>query len=169
MKKFNQRYFILIFVLGLLLMFIIGIRLGKKIERSDRRAQELKTAKNQSSQQPDFAVKKFISKACGVTFVYPSLFKEENEATDEARLTDGKEIITLLCDKYKMSRFLTKKKKLSVTKTFTVDEVEITIYPSEVPDTVYLYFLHPDSEKQILARMPNELLSLFQSTLVFER
>lgn len=169
--KFNKRSVVFIFVLIVIFTFLIGIRLGRRIKEADINVEMRKKPMNAAPTPPSitFTLKKYIASACGFQFLYPSFLEELNESTDEAKLLYHTYIITILCDSTsaKMKKFLLQKKQLLSTEIQTAHSVAITLYPSDIINTSYVYFIHPQSKKQILMHVSSDLLDLFKNTIQF--
>lgn len=166
--KFNPRSLIFIFILITVFTFLLGIRIGKKIEQINTFNKTPMKEKNPTPTPAPFELKKYVASACGFQFLYPAVFKELEEATDEAKFTYQNEIITILCDSpSKMKRFLNKTKQFKTEEIRIVDSAEITLYSSEIVNTSYVYFTHPESKKATLMRIPHDLLDLFENTMQF--
>lgn len=166
--KFNPRSLIFISILIAIFTFLLGVRIGKKIEQINTLNTVPVKNKNPTSAPTAFALKKYVASACGFQFLYPAAFKESEEASDEAKFIYHTSIITILCDSTsKMKKFLNQKNQLKVEGTRVADSVEMTLYPSEVINTSYVYFIHPESKKATLMRIPHDLLDLFENTVQF--
>ncbi len=173
--KFNTRSLVFIGILLIIFFFLLGFRLGKKTQKTDNLA-----IISPQKQKPEIIftalkLKKYIASACGFQFLYPAVFKESEKATNEAILTYRtnspnpiKSVITISCDTpSKMKEFTNKIEQLKTEGIRVVDTVEIDLYQSDFKDSSYAYFIHPESKKQILMRIPRHLLDLFESTLKF--
>lgn len=168
---------VIILILSAVLLFIIGIRLGKKIERIDQRNIEQINQRRQAallSKQkltpttPPFALKKFFSPVCGLQFFYPAGFAEYEQSTDEARLTYQDQIISVHCNRSKIIGFIDRKPSMQSEGTRKIQEVDVKLYEAETPDTLFVFFTHPINEKNILMRLPRHLLDLFEATVLFQ-
>lgn len=173
--RFNSRSLVFIGILLIVFFFLIGIRIGKKIQQIDSKKIVASPIQNPKIVFTALKLKKFIASACGFQFLYPAEFEESENATNEASLiykanpqNNTTNIITISCDSpSKMKEFTDKKKQLKTEGIRVVDTIDINLYQSDITNTAYVYFIHPTSDKQILMRIPHSLLNLFESTLKF--
>lgn len=173
--KFNKQSLIFIGILLIIFFFLVGFRLGKKSQQIDNTAT---ISSQKQSPQITFTaleLKKFVASACGFQFLYPAVFTETENATDEATITYStnppdktKNTITISCQSpSKMKVFTDKIAQLKTEGIRVVDTIDINLYQSDINNVSYAYFIHPQSKKQILMRIPHSLLDLFESTLKF--
>ncbi|HLD26669.1 MAG TPA: hypothetical protein VJB63_01810 [Patescibacteria group bacterium] len=173
--KFNTRSLVFIGILLIIFFFLAGFRLGKKIQQTDYKKITITPTQTANTVFTALQLKRFVASACGFQFLYPAVLKELENATNEATLTYQTNVpnqktstITISCDSpSKMKKFTDMIGQLKTEGIRIVDTVDINLYQSDVIDTPYVYFIHPESKKQILMRIPRNLLDLFESTLKF--
>lgn len=157
-------------ILFIIVVFFIGLRIGKRIERIDKTyEQSQKTAqKNALRTDPFFTYIPFYSNFCAVRFLHPAALKEQDEqATDEAALVYENKIITIRCTNQHIRTFNRMKNSLTLTEEKTIASTEAQLYTSSLKDTYLIHMVHPTTEKEIIVTISKNLLPLFEQTLEF--
>lgn len=164
------RHFIFLLVLLSLVLFLSGFRLGKKIERLDKTyippLSPTTTPKPTPTQRP-LQFNTFLSADCGLKFLYPSFFSEEESATNEGRLTFQDEQISLTCQKEKIEEFNKNKKSLAQEEEATIANQKIIIYQAPQKNHLLFSLFNAKNGKMILFTIPKNLFNLFAETLEF--
>lgn len=94
----------IVLILGLIfiLIFILGLRYGQRVERTNKVVDyllSLPPTKPPEPTQESLAFKDYIHKGCGVQFLYPTSLTLQNESSTSALFTEKKrEQIKLKCD-----------------------------------------------------------------------
>lgn len=167
----NSRSIIFLLILLSVALFLIGFRLGKKIERIDKTYAPLltptATPKPTATPRP-LRFNTFLSTDCGLKFLYPDSFKEEETSTDEARLANNSDEITVDCRKSKVEEFSKNKKKYQTDDEITIKNQKTQLYKtSGKKDAILFLITNPLNAKKILITLPKNLLNLLAETLEF--
>jgi len=159
-----------LFVLFTIVVFFIGLRIGKRIEKIDKTyEQSQKTAqKNALRTDPFLTYIPFYSSFCGMRFLHPAALKEQDDqATDEAALVYDNKMITLRCTNQHIRTFNRMRNSLTLTEEKTIASAAAQLYTSSLKDTYLIYIVHPTTEKEIIVTISKNLLPLFEQTLEF--
>lgn len=100
-RKITPYFFLL--VLFLIIVFIIGIKYGKKIEQSDKRIHYLVNIKPSPTVtpilEPTITYITFIHEDCGISFLYPSYLEKISQSSDSAQIGGNFSNIAINCSK----------------------------------------------------------------------
>lgn len=94
--------YLFLLILLILLTFILGVRYGQKVEKTNKTINYLISL---PPTQPPFPTtvletKKFLHKGCSVSFSYPAWWKVEKQSTQSADFSfEKKSVMTLKCNK----------------------------------------------------------------------
>jgi len=92
--------YIFLIVLFVILVFIIGVRYGQKVEQANKTINYYLSPPptKQPSPHPIQDYKMFIHSGCAISFLYPSTFTVEKNSTQEAYFTQDKiKALTFSC------------------------------------------------------------------------
>lgn len=110
----NPKSTILLLILVSIVLFMIGINLGKQIERSDKKYDAMLSITPAptmaSPTNPPLSFKSYMNKGCGVSLVLPKTMVEKT-ASLSASITEGSNLIKLSCDPKVIQEFTRKKGK----------------------------------------------------------
>lgn len=105
MNKNKIGPYIFIAILVIVLFFILGVRYGQKVEKTNKTIDyviSLTPAKNPTP--PPIGFKPYSSKVCGLSFLYPDTLSLDKEATDTAEFFQDKKLkIKIDCTKKNIS------------------------------------------------------------------
>ncbi|MCL4375070.1 hypothetical protein M1523_04405 [Patescibacteria group bacterium] len=93
----TQSYLFLVFLL-VVLVFILGVRYGQQVERTDR----VPTPVTSRAPAPTIALdtKTYIHQGCGVSFIYPAWWHNEVTSSRSASFAfAGQTVMSVICDK----------------------------------------------------------------------
>ncbi|HRN69652.1 MAG TPA: hypothetical protein PLS49_00575 [Candidatus Woesebacteria bacterium] len=91
---------LLISLLVIILVFIVGMNYGKKVEEADKTIRyvlSLTPSPNPSMLEPQITYIEYTNETCGFSFLYPSNFILEKEASSEAILSSKDKSIQIHC------------------------------------------------------------------------
>ena len=135
-KKFGP--YLLLFFLAITLVFILGVRTGERVEKSN-----LPPTKPPLPTQPPLEFKTYTHKGCGVSFLYPSYFKLEKDSSAEAKISDNNKFIAFSCNKTAAAE------------------------PTINPQYKSLEKINPITGKKIIFTLEKSLLPLLEKSLEF--
>jgi hypothetical protein len=166
----NSRSIIFLLILFSLVLFLVGFRLGKKIERIDKTYAPLLTP----TVTPKLTIaplplrfNTFLSADCGLKFLYPDYFEEKETSTDEARLVFNKDEITVDCRKAKIEEFNKNKKSYEQEEEMTILNQKISVYKASLKGQLLFMLSNPQTTQKILITLPKNLLNLLAETVEF--
>lgn len=93
--------YILLFILAVILVFIIGVRYGQRVEKANKVVSSFSTiTPTRKPTEPPLEFKTFENKTCGITFLYPSALSVQKEGSVSAVLGKNKKhTIAFSCEK----------------------------------------------------------------------
>lgn len=168
----------ILFILILIctLIFILGVQYGKSIKVTDEVIKILVsiTPKAEVSKTPEQQekYKKYQSKYCGYSFVYPTILEMIESASDSSELKSsaGKVILSINCDKIANNIFSENHQK-EATRSLSLDSKEIVGYLSQKNDlsSVSFQIKNPNNRLYLTGFVDSEFLPLIENTFKFER
>ncbi len=166
-------------VLILVLIFIIGMRYGQRIERTNKMVDSLlRITPQQITTTPIpfidlISFTTYIHKGCGVKMLYPKKLSVLAESTQEAKLGIHKDTptIVLSCNKSRntLDSVLNSDKTIISSRSAQLAAVKAIFYKHKATDTTQINILvrHPQTGKYILLTVDERLIPLIQETLEF--
>jgi len=137
----------IIFVAGLLviLIFIIGVRYGEKVEKINKKVDfYLSIAPTKPAPtSPSLEFKTYQHEGCGISFLYPSFFKVEKESSNEATIKNSKKFVSFNCHQ------------------------KAATEPTVDPQYSSFEKINPKNGKKIVFTVEKSLLPLLEKTLEF--
>jgi hypothetical protein len=115
-----KKSIIFLLVLGFVLIFILGVRYGQRVEKTNKAVNfmlSLPPTKSPPPTTPPLEFKTYISKDCGISFLYPNIMTVKKETSSSATIKDGKEFISFDCGKTAISEPTVSSQYLVVIKT----------------------------------------------------
>lgn len=107
----NLRSVVLLLLLFAVLLFLVGFRLGKRVERIDKTYVPLPTPTHPPTGRPSpspiespIAFNTYLNPECGISFLYPVGLKESKMSSSAAELESGAQRIFVTCDKDAVSK-----------------------------------------------------------------
>lgn len=163
----NPKSIIFLLILMCVVLFVVGINLGKTIEKIDKNYIKPTSIPKNISPAPTSSPISYLSFSktnCGVTFIYPSNFKE-NMASLSASLVQDMNLIKFSCDKKDIDAFNDKLDSLSKEKDASFNGKKILTY--KVNDHTLFTLQNPITGKVILFETSNNFLPLLLRSLEF--
>src|SRR3989344_5766283 len=163
---------VLIVSLLFLLVFVIGIRYGQKVEKTNKVIDYLISLPPSPTIQPTqvpVGFKKYTNKSCGVSFLYLSEFKATHESSDSASIGDINRSIAFLCNKnedknYNLIRYLNDPETATAEVTFQKKKIEGKSLAAGAED-IYIFSLkNPLNGKTIYFGVSKSLYPLFEKS-----
>jgi len=154
--RYNIRSIIFTGVLLAVLLFLVGFRLGKKVEFIDKTyVPPTPTATIVPPTPTEFpsTIERYQSKGCALSFLYPPQLEIE-ESSQEAQLKKGKESIFVSC------------KKETVAKL----QKELSLSPTPInPKTTTWIIGNPRTGQKVAFKVTRNLSDLVLKTLEFTK
>ena len=169
--------YLLIGILLLILFFTLGVRLGQKVEKTNKVIDYLvsiKPTQKVPSVTPPAAKLGFATYAnnnCGIKFLYPNALKIIQTASNSATFNnqDKREDLVVSCDKF--GEINTKLKDPNITTTeASFKNKKIVVKQMEGNNSLRFFifsFKNPLNGKNIFVQIESSLYPLFESTLQF--
>src|SRR3989344_214911 len=165
--------FILLSVLGLVLVFVVGVRYGQRVESTNKALSAILTstpyAPSPTINPLQFAT--YNSKGCGAEFLYPSSIGVIKQSTTESRLT-GKDgvAIALSCAKIPSFRSFFEDKNVATKEvSFQKQSQKALVKTTNGQTYLLLIVRNPFSGSQIFLAVEEKLYPLLQSSLIFKQ
>lgn len=157
---------LLITALIIILVFIVGVRYGQRVEKTNKNVEVLLSLPPTKPvpTQPPVAYETYDGVACGAEFLFPDSLKVDKESSQAANISDGKQHITFACG--------VTNPFLSLLKDQKVASDEVTLLNRAVPveiavDNVYFSLVNSLTGKQVYFAVSKSLLPLLGTSLKF--
>lgn len=162
---------IFLLVLFVILVFIVGVRRGQQVEKTNKVINFLISIPPSATlqpTQPPLGFKTYNNKICGIKFLYPQAFSIKN-STESASFYDEKDHHLLMINCQKNSKVLADLNNPNYATSaveFKGKNMEAKIV-SQVPDFIHFKIIHPINNKQIYVAINKRIYPLFEKTLEF--
>lgn len=163
--------FFLLF-LFIILVFIVGVRYGQRVEKTNKIINYLislpPTQTPQPTQKP-VEFQTYSNKSCGIQFLYPNFLTKIQEASTGARFTEGNDTtLTVECDKKSVMKSILEDQTIA-TQEVTFKNKKITVKAEAVGGKEILVFnyINPKNNKMIFIYVDKSLYPLFEKSLEF--
>jgi hypothetical protein len=144
--------YILLFTLTLVLIFIVGVRYGQNVEKTNKTISNYLLSITPTKPIPTvlpLAFQTYQSKTCGISFLYPNSLTKEKETSQSAQFNEGKEtVVSFDCEK---NNYLTPAAASSGGQMTTIMKT------------------NPKNGKRIIFTVKKNLLPLIESSLQFNQ
>ena len=95
--------YILLFTLTIVLIFIVGVRYGQNVEKTNKAVNTYLlsiTPTKTVPTTPPLQFQTYTSKSCGISFLYPDSLTKVEESSTSAQFNQGEETaIKFICEK----------------------------------------------------------------------
>lgn len=165
----NPKSIIFLLMLLSLVLFLVGINLGKTIEKVNKTSvikPTTSTAPLPTITDSLFHTNNVISKLCGIDFLLPDTFKSQSSSSDSGTFVKNKQIIKYTCKKNDLNEFITKKTDMTAT-AVTINSRKIPIYTIE-GNTLFVV-TNPLKGNSILFETSDNLTQLILRSLQFSQ
>ncbi|MFS8159004.1 MAG: hypothetical protein ACMG6E_02100 [Candidatus Roizmanbacteria bacterium] len=163
---YNLRSLVLLSVITSLILFLVGFRFGKFIERQDKSytppspiPSPTVTVVAPTSKPIGF---KTFDSTCDVSFTYPTFLTAEKSSSDSAILKKDSQTITLACQKKSP---LTNAQDTSSSSATIIHGQKV--YKENLKKGIDTWSINSQTGKHIIFETSKNLTSLVQSTLEF--
>lgn len=166
---------ILIISLVIFLFFVLGIRYGQKVEKTNKVIDYLISLPPSPPAEPtqtQVEFRKYSNKSCGVAFLYLSQLHLLQESSDSASIGDANRSIAFLCNpaedkNYNIIRNLDDPETATAEITFE-DKKMIVKSVLAGAENVYMFYLkNPLNGKTVYFGVSDSLFPLFEKSLEF--
>ncbi len=125
----NPKSIILLLVIVAVVLFMLGVNLGKQIELVDKTHPFVTpTIIIRPTTTPiPLTFKTFTSKSCGVSFLYPEVL-QDNSSSTSAELSNNTDVVKVTCDKKAISDFEKMKVNYDKGSDLIVNTVKTSIF-----------------------------------------
>lgn len=160
--------YLFLFFLVVILVFIIGIRYGQRVEKTNKTINYiLSLTPTKSTTSPTMVqYKKYVNSTCGIEFIYPSNLAKK-ESTVSALFTQaGQAELEIDC--------FTQSQLLEILKDEDIATAEIEFQSKKIEskvtnnNQVYVFsVIHPKTKKRLNIAIKKYLYPLFERTVEF--
>ncbi len=160
--------YIFLFLLALILIFILGVRYGQKVEQTNKVVNYVLSITPSPTITPiqPLEFKKYSNKGCGIEFTYPSSAVVNSEATYSALLVDLNGYIAIDCNsKNDMTTIINDDKVATASLTFKNRPIKAKTMDNG--RNFIFSFYNPQNGKTIYTSVGKRFYPLFESSLQF--
>lgn len=164
-------------VLFIILVFIVGVRYGQRVEKTNKIIDILVSippSPTLQPTQPPVNFKKYTNKSCGVSFLYLTQFEKLQESSDSASIGDINRSIAFLCNKnedknYNLISNLNNPETATAEITFQKKKIEGKSLSAGAEDMYIFSLKNPFNGKTIYFGVSKSLYPLFEKSVEFSR
>ncbi|KKQ01665.1 MAG: hypothetical protein UX17_C0038G0004 [Parcubacteria group bacterium GW2011_GWC2_45_7] len=167
----KNKSYVLLFLLILILIFIIGVRYGQKVEKTNKAINYLLSI---TPTQPVTVVpakplefQNYTNKTCGISFLYPnSLTVQESSNSAVFSASNNEEQIKLSCDEKTQIKTIIADEDIA-TATAVFKNMKITVKNTNNSGVYIFKIVNPKNLKNIYVAVKKSLYPLFEKSLEF--
>lgn len=168
--KLKKTSIIFLLVLFIILIFIVGVRYGQRVEKANKIINYLISLPPSPTLQPTqipLGFKTYAQKQCGLQFLYPHSFKKDQDSSTSAILSrDKHKEIELYCSKNQSIIDILDDKDL-ITEEIIFKGKKIQAKSVSQNKTYVFRFIHPKNSQTIYVTILKSLFPLFEKSLEF--
>ena len=160
--------YIFLSVLIVVLVFILGVRYGQKVEQTNKVISYLISITPAPTAVPTVPLEfeKYSNKTCGIEFTYPSTVEVKSESTGSALLVGTGGYIAIDCNR--INDMLTViNDKQTATASVTFKNRPLAVKTAAQGEDYVFSFYNPQKGKNVYATVDKRLYPLFESSLQF--
>ncbi len=164
----KMKSYLLIFALAIILVFILGIRYGQSVEKTNKIVDYVMSITPTPSPKPPAPVeyKTYENKACGLTFLTPNTFTLQNISSKSAKFVENKiDVLTVDCNSQSQVINLYADPKTATGEVMFKDR-KLPIKQTDT-NTDILKLYNPQNNKYVYITIQKELYPLFESSVNF--
>lgn len=162
----TRNAYIFLFSLLLILVFIIGLRYGQRVEKANKAISFILSMPptKPPTPQPTLAFLTYEHKGCKVRFLYPSSLEKVNESSTSAEFTaEGKKELTLNCNKSNPLFSLLADTTQTATESIVFRNVHLT---AKIQNDMRIFSLQQSGDKPSLVfSIAQNLIPLLEKSL----
>ena len=174
--KPNKAPYILLGILFFILVFIMGVRYGQRVEKTNKQIAAIisLTPKSPIPTMSEIKYKTYQNKDCQLEFLYPSVFKKEKETTTSASfisdfISKNRNELSFSCDKEDHYVSTLKDAKIATNEAeFQQKNISFLEFSKDKQNFVYFKITNPINLKTIYFLINKESLPLLNSSLKFK-
>jgi len=174
--KSNSAPYVLLGILFFVLVFIVGVRYGQRVEQTNKKITALLsvTPKETKPKVSEIKYKTYQNKDCQLEFLYPSVFKKEKETTSSASFISdfifkNRQELSFSCAKEDPYVEAIKNAKIATNEAeFQQKNTEFKEFTKDKQTLVYFEIINPINSKIIYFLIDKESLPLLDSSLKFK-
>ncbi len=159
--------YIFLIILIIVLVFILGIRYGQSVEKTNKVIDyflSLPPTKPQTTPAP-LRFETYTNKVCGIKFLYPSFLKKEEDSSDSARFAEKNITVLVLSCKEKNEVLSLLEDKNIASQEITLKEKKVTAKLNK--NNFIFEFKNPKNHKTLYLLINQNLFPLFESSLQY--
>ncbi|HLL61229.1 MAG TPA: hypothetical protein VK338_05910 [Candidatus Nitrosocosmicus sp.] len=166
----NPKSIIFLLILISIVLFMVGLNLGKQIERVDKTYMSTPSPTSVPKPTPTpepVAFSTYYNKDCGVSFLYPTKLKKTKEATLSATLIQNSDVINVSCNPTEISDFQKKQADFQKGADQIYNNRKIPVY--KINDHSIFQITNTINGKIVLFETSDNFTDLILRTLEFSR
>ncbi len=166
----SMRSVVILLILLAILLFLVGFRLGKYIERIDKTYVPPPTPTQSFQPTPTnipLTLATYKHKDCGVVFLHPQNLKESKSSSTEAELKNDSERIFLSCDSKQIAKFKDDLKKAAASEEARIRNQSVTVLTNKTENSWVIS--NTLTGKPVFFTVTKNLNSLVSKTLEFTK
>lgn len=162
------RSYLLISFLTIILFFILGVRYGQKVEKTNKVITFVLSITPTQKPTPTKALefKSFQNTTCGILFIFPSLFAVKETSISGVFLNNNQKQLEFNCKSSSQFKDLFEDPNIA-TKEMMFKNKKIIGKSINNDNTYLLKIIHPYTNKEISITIQKVLFPLFESSLQF--
>ncbi|OGK23894.1 hypothetical protein A3A46_01005 [Candidatus Roizmanbacteria bacterium RIFCSPLOWO2_01_FULL_37_13] len=175
--KLKKGSIIFLSILFVILIFIVGVRYGQRVEKTNKITDYIISILPSPTLQPTptekpLEFKTYKHTGCKIQFLYPSNFKISIESSDSARLETAAQSIYFNCSKESSKSFQNEPKLATEEVKIKEESIKAKIKPDlrtieKASPTLLFNLINPRTNKNIFFEISQSLLLLFEKSLEF--
>lgn len=164
----NPLPYLFLFSLVVILVFIIGIRYGQRVEKTNKTIDYVLslTPTKTATSPTTVEYKKYVNSTCGIEFVYPSNLAKKESTVSAVFTQDEQEKLEIDCFPQSQLMNILKDKEIATAEIeFQNKKIESKVIGNK---DVYVFSLtHPKTKKTLNISINKNLYPLFERTVEF--
>jgi hypothetical protein len=168
--------YILLGILFFILVFIVGVRYGQRVEKTNKKISAILslTPKSPKPTMSEIKYKTYQNKDCAIEFLYPSVFKKEKQTTSSASfisdfISKNRQELSFSCAKEDPYVSTIKNAKIATNEAeFQQKNLSFQEFSKDKQNFVYFKITNPINQKFIYFLIDKESLPLLDSSLKFK-
>ncbi|OGK21413.1 hypothetical protein A3C23_01335 [Candidatus Roizmanbacteria bacterium RIFCSPHIGHO2_02_FULL_37_13b] len=171
--QINSRPMILFFLLLALLTFLVGFRLGRRVEKMDKTYVPKPTINMIPTDTPSptavsLEFVNYQNKICGFNFIYPKFMEENKISSESSKLSGQNSNVYYECNKTEVFNKKEALSELDPQKELTIQNQKIKLFRKN--DQIIMFVaLNSSKNRSIFFEISDNLADLVLKTLEFNK